>query len=125
MNQRIIDAMKKAGVDYIDTDAKYAFVEKGRGAFRTDFMEAIEILCKNISSDVQTSVHGKAHAHYNKFTDVLEVTISNRVLNVEPFRYHYYNLSRDMKNHISSEVIARFVVKEYHDYVDMYIFKRY
>ena len=122
MDQKNFDDMKNTG---FETDTKYVFVGKGRTAFRTDFMEAIEILCKNISGDVQSSVHGKAHAHYNKFTDVLEVTISNRVLNVEPFRYHYYNLSRDMKNHISSEVIARFVVKEYNDYVDMYIFKRY
>lgn len=92
---------------------------------RTDEHESFEILAKNIVIYLQMEVHGKVYAHYNRFTDILEVSITNRVLNIEPFRYHYSHLSRDMHNGISSEVISRFVVKEYHDYVDLYIFKRY
>ena len=91
----------------------------------TDEHESSEILAKNIVALLQMEVHGKVYAHYNRFTDILEVFITNRVLNVEPFRYHYANLSRDMHNGISSEVISRFVVKEYHDYVDLYVFKKY
>ena len=92
---------------------------------RTDCGESFEILCRNIVSDLQTSVHGKVHAHYNRISDILEVTITNRVINAEPFRYHYFQLSRDMRADISASVISRFVIKEYHDYVDMYVFKRY
>ena len=92
---------------------------------RHDFMESVEILSKNIVTLLQMEVHGKVYAHYNRFTDILEVSVTNRVLNIEPFRYHYANLSRDMKNGISSEVISRFVIKEYQDYVNLYIFKKY
>lgn len=92
---------------------------------RHDFMESVEILSKNIVTLLQMEVHGKVYAHYNRFTDILEVSVTNRVLNIEPFRYHYANLSRDMKNGISSEVISRFVIKEYQDYINIYIFKKY
>ena len=92
---------------------------------RHDFMESIEILSKNIVTLLQMGVHGKVYAHYNRFTDILEVSITNRVLNIESFRYHYANLSRDMHNGISSEVISRFVIKEYQDYINLYIFKKY
>ena len=87
--------------------------------------EAIVILAKNVASDIQSSVHGRVNCHYNTFTDTMEISISNRVLNIEPFRYNYMYFSREMKHGISSEVIARFVVKEYKEYVDLYIFKRY
>ena len=87
--------------------------------------EAIVIFAKNVASDIQSSVHGKVNCHYNTFTDTMEITISNRVLNIEPFRYSYMYFSREMKHGISSSVIARFVVKEYKEYIDLYIFKRY
>lgn len=87
--------------------------------------EAVIILAKNVASDIQSSVHGKVNCHYNTFTDTMEISISNRVLNIEPFRYNFMYFSREMKHGISSDVIARFVVKEYKEYVDLYIFKRY
>ena len=93
--------------------------------YRTDAFESFEIISKNIVSELQTSVHGKVHAHYNRITDILEVSITNRALNAEPFRFHYYRLSSDMKNGISASVIAKFALKEYHEYVDMFFFKKY
>lgn len=92
---------------------------------RTDIHESYEIISRNIVSDLQSSVHGKVFCHYNRWNDILEVSITNRALNAEPFRYHYYNLSRDMNNGITSTIIARFVVKEYQDYVSMFFFRKY
>lgn len=94
-------------------------------SLRSDFRDSIEIMMKNIKTFIQLKVHGTVHAHYNQFTDILEISISNRVLNIEPFRYHHPKLSKDMQNGISSEVISRFVIKEYKDYVNLYIFKKY
>lgn len=117
--------MNNLGIDDFDCAARYSFVEKGRGAFRTDLMEAIEVICKNIATDLKGEVWGKVNAHYNRYTDVLEVVISNRALNAEDFRYPYYNFADAMKTGISSEVITRFVMKEHHDYLDMFFFRKY
>lgn len=109
-----------------DASSSYeGFTRHTRFSERVAGHEAIVILAKNVASDIQSSVHGKVNCYYNMFTDTMEISISNRVLNIEPFRYNYMYFSREMKHGISSNIIARFVVKEYKEYVDLYIFKRY
>lgn len=109
-----------------DASSPYkSFMHHTRFGERAEWHEAIVILAKNVASDIQSSVHGRVNCHYSIFTDTMEISISNRVLNIEPFRYTYMYFSREMEHDISSEVIARFVVKEYKEYVDLYIFKRY
>ena len=48
---------------------------------RTDEHESFELLSQNLVMNLKTSIHGKVYAHYNRFTDILEVTITNRVIN--------------------------------------------
>lgn len=117
--------MEKEISSFDNSSVYESFTHYERFGERVAGYEAIVILAKNVASDIQSSVHGKVNCHYNTFTDTMEISISNRVLNIEPFRYNYMYFSREMKHGISSSVIARFVVKEYKEYVDLYIFKKY
>lgn len=119
--------MKKKSFYKLSNDLEQKYFLNDEKVIREYFVgrESVIILAKNVTTDIQSSVHGKVNCRYNSFTDTMEISISNRALNIEPFRYNYMYFSREMKHGISSSVIAHFIVKEYKEYVDLYIFKRY
>ncbi|MBO7712914.1 MAG: hypothetical protein J6S85_05055 [Methanobrevibacter sp.] len=87
--------------------------------------EAYRDFSQNLSMELSCEIHGKINAHYNPITDAMQVTIINRALNIEPFRFTQPYFSRDMANGISSSTLSRFILKEYREYIELYIFKKY
>lgn len=82
------------------------------------------ILTSSIVEAVKAKVWGYVKAYYNAFTDTLEIKIENRALKSEPFRYSFSNFSSEVRNGTSATVIAKFILKEYGDYISMYFWKR-
>lgn len=82
------------------------------------------ILTSSVVEAVKSKVWGYVKAYYNNFTDTLEITIQNRALNSESFRYSFSNFSQEVKNGTSATVIANFILKEYNEYIYMYFWKR-
>ena len=82
-------------------------------------------IARNISMELSCELHGKINVHYNAVTDSLQVMISNRALNIEPFRLTYPYFSKEMVNGTNSSTLSRFILKEYRDYVNLYLFKKY
>lgn len=86
--------------------------------------ELIKTLSSNVALSLRGAVWGNISVHYSPILDSLEIQIKNRALAIEPFRYTYPELSKEVKLGLSSSTIANFVLSEYRDYVEMYIWKR-
>jgi hypothetical protein len=89
------------------------------------YFEAIKEISTQISNILKNRVWGQINVHYNNFTDTLEVSISNRALNAEPFRYSHSDFSVDLMYKVDSKVLSQFILNEYREYLDMYFWRKY
>lgn len=78
----------------------------------------------NIAIYLKEKVWGEVKVHYDGFSDSFSILISNRALAIEPFRSNFYYVSNEMSKGTSSQIIAKFFLSEYKDYVNMYLWKK-
>lgn len=88
-----------------------------------DIFEGVNDISTNIYLNIREIIHGKINVYYNKVSDCLEIYISNRALNIEPFHATIPTFYSNMLNGISSKEISDRVIREYRKYVNMYIWK--
>lgn len=85
--------------------------------------EAIKCFSTNLAAALKDKVWGNVSVHYNPALDTLDIIIKNRALYAEPFRYSYPRMSEEMKQGMSSAVIASFILSEYRDYINRYFWR--
>lgn len=85
---------------------------------------AIQLAIK-ISQDLRERVWGYVNVSYNSIDDSFYIKISNRVFNSEPFHFYFNFVSNEMARGTSSSVISQYILNEYRDYVNMYIYKKH
>lgn len=85
--------------------------------------ELVKALCSRVSNYLNDRVIGHVSVHYDFREDMLQVQISHKNLKFEKFRYNYFNFSHDILNAIPAIEIARFILKEYKEYLNKVFFK--
>ena len=72
-----------------------------------DLFEVLSDFSTNVYLNIREKAHGKVIVFYNKTTDCLEVTISNRALNIEPFHYTSATFLSKLQQGLSSFAVSK------------------
>ena len=92
---------------------------------KVSYFEVIKEVSLQISNNLKNRLWGQINVYYNNFTDTLEVTIKNRALNAEPFRYSHSDFSVDLMYKADSKVLSQFILNEYREYLERYFWRKY
>lgn len=85
--------------------------------------EGIKAFSTALALALKEKLWGNVMVHYNPRQDCLDISIKNRALYAEPFRYSYPKFSKEMMHGLSSGVVAAHILNEYRDYVNRYFWR--